>query len=194
MMQKVVPSIAIFASGSGSNAENIVQYFRKTRTAKVGLIVCNNPEAGVIERAKRLRIPLVMMSKRAYNYPSLLLSTLQTEEIDFIVLAGFLWKISPEIIQAFEGKIVNIHPSLLPKFGGKGMYGNRVHTAVIDAGEQESGITIHHVNEHYDEGAVIFQAKSTVDSHDTADSLAEKIHALEFEHFPKIIEQLLTQP
>lgn len=193
MMQKVVPSIAIFASGSGSNAENIIQYFRKTRTAKVGLIVCNNPEAGVIERAKRLRIPLVMMSKRAYNDAGLLLSTLKTEEIDFIALAGFLWKINPEIIQAFQGKIVNIHPSLLPKFGGKGMYGTRVHSAVLEAGETESGITIHHVNEHYDEGAVIFQAKTEVSSNETADSLAEKIHALEFEHFPKVIEQLLAQ-
>lgn len=193
MMQKVVPSIAIFASGSGSNAENIIQYFRKTRTAKVGLIVCNNPEAGVIERAKRLRIPLVMMSKRAYNDAGLLLSTLITEEIDFIALAGFLWKINPEIIQAFPGKIVNIHPSLLPKFGGKGMYGTRVHSAVLEAGETESGITIHHVNEHYDEGAVIFQAKTEVSSNETADSLAEKIHALEFEHFPKVIEQLLAQ-
>lgn len=183
-----MPQIAIFASGSGSNAENIVNHLKRTRTAKVALILCNNPKAGVIERAHRLRIPLVSISRRAYENSSLLLHTLKTEEIDFIVLAGFLWKIPSEVCEAFPQRMLNIHPSLLPKFGGKGMYGMNVHQAVLEAKEKVSGITIHWVNEHYDEGGIVFQKSISTENCTSADLLAEKIHALEYEYFPAIIE------
>jgi len=184
-----LPQIAIFASGSGSNAENIVQYFKNSRTAKVSLIICNNPKAGVIDRARRLRIPLVTISKRAYENSDLLLHTLLTEEIDFIVLAGFLWKIPNSVCSAFAQKMLNIHPSLLPKFGGKGMYGMNVHQAVLEAKEEESGITIHWVNEFYDEGNIVFQQKIETKGCTDAEELANKIHELEHAFYPKVIEQ-----
>ncbi len=188
-----MPQIAIFASGSGSNAENIIQHFKKTRTAKVALIICNNPKAGVIERAHRLRIPLVTISRRAYENSSLLLHTLKTEEIDFIVLAGFLWKIPTEVCQAYYQKMINIHPALLPKFGGKGMYGMNVHRAVLEAGEKESGITIHQVNEHYDEGDILFQKSISTESCTSAEDLASRIHDLEYEFFPIVIEEQIEK-
>ena len=180
-------NIAIFASGTGTNAENIAEYFSKNEKINVALIVSNRLKAGVHERAARLHIPSITLSKADF------LNVLQEYHIDFIVLAGFMSKISDPLIQAFPEKIVNIHPSLLPKYGGKGMYGIHVHEAVVAAREKESGITIHYINEHYDEGAIIFQTSCKLLPTDTAEDVATKVHALEYTHYPRIIEQLLTQ-
>lgn len=185
--------IVVFASGSGSNAERIATYFQEKRTAQVSLILSNNPQAGVLARAKRLAIPTVVFDRQAFYHSSVVLDLLKAQQPDLIVLAGFLWKVPEALTEAYPNQIVNIHPSLLPKYGGKGMYGAHVHTAVIEHAETESGITIHYVNEHYDEGNIIFQAKTDVLPTDTPDTLAEKIHLLEYEHFPKIIEQLINQ-
>ncbi len=183
--------IAILASGSGSNAENIANYFKEKGGAEISLILTNNPDAFVLERAKRLGIPALVFSKKEMNETENILSAIRESGAEWIVLAGFLLKVPQYLLDAYEGRIVNIHPALLPKFGGKGMYGERVHQAVVEAGERESGITIHYVNEHYDEGAIIFQAKCPVNESDTPDDVAAKVHALEYEHFPKVIEQLL---
>ncbi|MFJ1322531.1 phosphoribosylglycinamide formyltransferase [Capnocytophaga canis] len=185
--------IVIFASGSGSNAEQIVAYFNEKNTAKVSLILSNNPNAGVLARAKRLEVPALTFDRQAFYHTNVVLDILKNEAPDLIVLAGFLWKFPEHIISEFPNRIVNIHPSLLPKYGGKGMYGNFVHQAVIDHKEAESGITIHYVNENYDEGAIIFQAKTEVSTNDTAETLAQKVHLLEYEYFPKIVEQLLEE-
>jgi formyltetrahydrofolate-dependent phosphoribosylglycinamide formyltransferase len=195
--------IAIFASGAGSNARKIIDYFEKrtagssvnstgTKSAaiKVSLIVCNVPGAGVLEIAKDKGIPSLIINKADFNATGYL-ESLQNADINFIVLAGFLWKVPEVLVRAYPKAIINIHPALLPKYGGKGMYGVHVHEAVIAAGEKESGITIHWVNEHYDEGAIIFQAKCSIDANDTADTLANKIHALEHAHFAPTIEKLL---
>lgn len=184
--------IVIFASGSGSNAEQIATYFNEKKTAQVSLILSNNPKAGVLERAKRLQIPSVVFDRLAFYKSDIILQVIENQQPDIIVLAGFLWKFPEHIIQKFPNKIINIHPSLLPKYGGKGMYGNFVHQAVIDNNETESGISIHFVNEHYDEGAIIFQAKTTVETDETTESLAQKIHQLEYVHFPKEIEKLIS--
>ena len=183
--------IVVFASGSGSNAERIATYFSEKGSAQVSLILCNNLQAGVLERAKRLDIPSLVFNRQAFYKTNVVLDVLKTQQPNLIVLAGFLWKVPENLITAYPNRILNIHPSLLPKYGGKGMYGARVHQAVVANGETESGITIHYVNEHYDEGNIIFQAKTTVLPTDTADSLAEKIHSLEYEHFPKVIEKVL---
>ena len=183
--------IVVFASGSGSNAERIATYFSEKGSAQVSLILCNNLQAGVLERAKRLDIPSLVFNRQAFYKTNVVLDVLKTQQPDLIVLAGFLWKVPENLITAYPNRILNIHPSLLPKYGGKGMYGSHVHEAVIANAEKESGITIHYVNEHYDEGNIIFQAKTTVLPTDTPDTLAEKIHLLEYEHFPKIIEKLL---
>lgn len=183
--------IAVFASGSGTNAANLIQYFESSRQAKVAMVVCNKPEAGVVNVAHRHRVPLVMVSKRSWQYPEMLLHTLQSEGIGFIALAGFLWKIPSEIIEAYQGRIVNLHPSLLPDFGGKGMYGAHVHQAVIVAGKKESGISIHHVNEAYDEGDVIARFTCQISETDTPDTLAKRIHELEYRHYPEVIASLL---
>ncbi|MDD2797403.1 MAG: phosphoribosylglycinamide formyltransferase [Bacteroidales bacterium] len=185
--------IAIFASGSGSNAENIVKYFEHKGLLTVSVIVTNNPNAIVLERAKRLNIPTLVISKAEMNEGTLVATTLLEMGIQWIVLAGYLLKIPQSIIESFEGRIINIHPALLPKFGGKGMYGERVHQAVVDAGETESGITIHYVNEHYDEGTTIFQAKCEVLPTDSANDVATKVHALEYLYFPEVIEQVLRK-
>ena len=185
--------IIIFASGSGSNAEEIVHYFNEKGTAVVSSILSNNTNAGVLQRAKRLKIPSVVFDWQAFYKTDIVLKIIENQQPDLIVLAGFLWKFPQHIIEKFPAKIVNIHPSLLPKYGGKGMYGGFVHQAVIDNNETESGITIHYVNENYDEGAIIFQAKIAVDKQDTADSLAQKIHLLEHSHFPREIEKLMAQ-
>ena len=195
--------IAIFASGAGSNARKIIDYFEKrtaggsvngtgTKSAaiKVSLIVCNVPGAVVLEIAKEKGIPSLIINKADFNATGYV-ESLQNADINFIVLAGFLWKVPEVLVRAYPKAIINIHPALLPKYGGKGMYGMRVHEAVIAAGEKESGITIHWVNEHYDEGAIIFQAKCSIDANDTADTLANKIHALEHAHFAPTIEKLL---
>ena len=183
--------IVVFASGSGSNAERIATYFAEKGSAKVCLILCNNPQAGVLARAKRLEIPSLVFDRQAFYKTNVVLDVLATQQPDLIVLAGFLWKVPENLIAAYPNCILNIHPSLLPKYGGKGMYGTHVHQAVVANGEKESGITIHFVNEHYDEGNILFQAKTQVLPTDTADSLAEKIHLLEYEHFPKVIEKWL---
>lgn len=183
--------IAVFASGSGSNAENLYHYFKNSPLAKVAMIVSNKPDAYVCTRARNLRIPLTLVSKRSLNDGSLAY-ILQQEGIDFIVLAGFLQLVPTDLIAAYAGKIVNVHPSLLPKFGGKGMYGDRVHAAVLLAGEKESGITIHEVNEHYDEGRIVAQFRCPVYPIDTPESLAQRVHSLEYAHFPEVIAQWIS--
>ena len=184
--------IAIFASGAGSNTRKIIEYFEnKGLRIKVSLIVCNVPGAGVLDIAEEKGIPSLMINKSDFAANGYV-ESLKNAGIDFIVLAGFLWKVPELLVRAYPKAIINIHPALLPKYGGKGMYGARVHEAVIAAGEKESGITIHWVNEHYDEGAIIFQAKCSIDTNDTADTLANKIHALEHAHFAPTIEKLLS--
>lgn len=183
--------IVIFASGSGSNAEQIVSYFKDNEYVTVSLILSNNPKAGVLERAKRLQIPSIVFDRRAFYHSEVVLDIVKCLQPDLIVLAGFLWKFPENIIHQFPNKIVNIHPSLLPKYGGKGMYGHFVHQAVIDNQETESGITIHYVNENYDEGAIIFQAKTQISTNDTPETLAQKIHQLEYAHFPEVVASLL---
>ena len=184
-------NIAVFASGSGSNAQKIFDHFKNHPRIKVTVVVCNKPNAFVIERAKQENIPVLMVDKISFKDETYLLPSLKNFQVDFIVLAGFLWLIPDFLTKAFSNKMVNIHPALLPKYGGKGMYGSRVHEAVIAAGEKESGITIHWVNEHYDEGGIIFQATCEVVSSDTPDTLANKIHSLEHAHFAPTIAKLL---
>lgn len=184
--------IAIFASGSGTNAERIACYFKNNPTIHVALIASENPKAYVLERAKRLGIPTLIFTQRELN-EGVVLDRLLHDHIDFIVLAGFLKMIPSEMVKAFPNGIVNIHPALLPKFGGKGMYGEHVHKAVIEAGETESGITIHYVNEHYDEGNIIFQARCPVLPSDSPETLAKRIHELEYMHYPRVIEQLVLK-
>ncbi len=186
--------IAIFASGAGSNALKIIEHFEntdKSRTPiKVSLIVCNVPTAGVLNIAKEKGIPTLLINKAEFNETGYVQS-LQNADIHFIVLAGFLWKVPEVLVNAYPKAIVNIHPALLPNYGGKGMYGSHVHDAIIAAGETESGITIHWVDAHYDEGDIIFQAKCTIQSGDTPEVLANKIHALEHAHFAPTIEKIL---
>jgi len=183
--------IAIFASGNGSNAENIANYFSNNPKVDVSLILTNNSTAFVLERAKKLGIKSFVFDKNEFSKNDDILHFLDINDIDLIILAGFLLKMPKKLIKSFPNKIINIHPALLPKYGGKGMYGNKVHETIIAAKEKESGITIHYVNEHYDEGKIIFQAKCTIEPTDTPDDLANKIHELEYEHFPRVIERLL---
>ncbi|MDL2303131.1 phosphoribosylglycinamide formyltransferase [Dysgonomonas sp. OttesenSCG-928-D17] len=183
--------LAIFASGSGSNAENIIEYFRGDNSVTIPLIVSNKEDAYVHQRAKKLNVESVTFSKNDFYSSDKVLEFLQQKGIDFIILAGFLLKVPASLLTAYPDRIINIHPALLPKYGGKGMYGDNVHKAVVAAGETESGITIHYVNENYDEGAVIFQAKCPVLAGDTYEDVASKVHALEYIHFPKVIEALL---
>jgi formyltetrahydrofolate-dependent phosphoribosylglycinamide formyltransferase len=190
---KFVINIAIFASGAGSNAAQIIQHFSSSAKIKIALIVCNKPGAGVLNIAANAGIPSLLIEKEPFFKGDAYLPELQKHAIDFIVLAGFLWKIPEALIKAYPKKIINIHPALLPKYGGKGMFGHHVHEAVIINKETESGITIHYVDELYDHGAVIFQAKCIVDKTETADSLAKKIHLLEHAHYPKVITELLQK-
>ncbi|KAA6350368.1 Phosphoribosylglycinamide formyltransferase [termite gut metagenome] len=184
--------IAILASGSGSNAENIITYFEKNSRIKIALVLSNKENAGVLERAQRLGVPSVVVPKDDWVTGEKAMILLRQYRIDFIVLAGFLLQI-PEIwLHAYPHKIINIHPALLPKFGGKGMYGNKVHEAVVAANEKESGITIHYVNEHYDKGEIIFQTKCEILPKDFPEDVAKKVHALEYTYFPKIIEQVVS--
>jgi phosphoribosylglycinamide formyltransferase-1 len=183
--------IAIFASGSGTNAQRIAEYFKNSPHVTINIILTNRKDAYVIERAKNLGIPAKIFSREDFYKTGDVFQELKRRNIDFIILAGFLWLVPSEIIKAYRGKIINIHPALLPNDGGKGMYGSFVHEAVVANKEKFSGITIHYVNENYDEGDVVFQAKCEVTLQDTPESLAEKIHALEYEHFPKVIEQVL---
>ncbi|MDR2474446.1 MAG: phosphoribosylglycinamide formyltransferase [Bacteroidales bacterium] len=184
--------IAIFASGSGSNAENIARYFAGNSAVKVACFISNKKDAYVFERARKSGIPSYYFSAGQFKNTSDVVDFLKKENIDFIVLAGFLLKIPENILQAFPQAIINIHPALLPEFGGKGMYGDRVHEAVLAAGRKQSGITIHYVNENYDEGEIIFQAACNISPNDTASDVAAKVHTLEYEYFPKIIEKTLN--
>lgn len=186
-------NIAIFASGNGTNAENIIRYFQNSGLVRVELVLTNRETAFVMERARSLNVPSAYMTKGEWEDGSAILSLLKDKKIDFIVLAGFLARVPDCILHAYPNKIINIHPSLLPKFGGKGMYGGRVHEAVVAAGERESGITIHYINERYDEGAVISQYKCSVLPHDTAEQVAEKVHALEYEFYPQVIEKVMRK-
>lgn len=184
-------NIAIFASGSGTNAENIIRYFANSENVKVALVLSNNRNVGVHGRVNKLGVPSFVFSRDEFTEGTPILEKLAEYEVCFIVLAGFMNKISDVILQAFPGKIVNIHPALLPKYGGKGMYGMHVHEAVVKAGEKESGITIHYINERYDEGAVIFQASCPVSPSDSPEEVARKVHALEYAYYPEVIEKLL---
>ncbi|AZJ34697.1 phosphoribosylglycinamide formyltransferase [Tenacibaculum singaporense] len=184
--------IVIFASGSGSNAENIIKYFNSTKTAIVTHVLSNNQHAKVFDRCERLNVDASLFDKESFSKEDTVLNFLQTEA-DLIVLAGFLWRIPSKIVDAFPNKIINIHPALLPKYGGKGMYGMNVHNAVKENNESETGITIHYVNENYDEGAIIFQAKTSISVDDTPETIAQKVHELEYKHFPKVIEEVILQ-
>lgn len=183
--------IAIFASGAGSNAQKIIDYFKASTSVKVELIVCNNPAAGVLSIAAKENIPVLIIDKEKFFHGNGYLDELKEKHIDLIALAGFLWKIPSALIKAWPNRIINIHPALLPKHGGKGMYGNNVHASVIAAGEKESGITVHYIDAIYDNGDIIFQAKCPVLPDDTLDSLAQRIHILEHEHYPKVIEEMV---
>jgi phosphoribosylglycinamide formyltransferase-1 len=184
--------IAVFASGAGSNAARMIDYFRHHDTIKISLIVCNKPGAGVLDIAKKEGIPVLMIEKEVFFRGNGYVDELKKAGIDFLVLAGFLWKIPTTLVKAWPGKVINIHPALLPKYGGKGMYGRFVHEAVIAAGEKETGITIHYVDEIYDHGKVLFQARVELGPADTPETVAQKVHQLEYEHFPKIIEELIN--
>jgi phosphoribosylglycinamide formyltransferase-1 len=186
-------NIAIFASGSGTNAENIIQHFSNTNTAKVSLVLSNKRQSLVLKRADALNIRTVFFERKEFYVTGKVLRYLGLYKIDFIVLAGFLWLVPENIIEQYPGRIVNIHPALLPGYGGKGMYGDAVHKAVIENHDKESGITIHYVNKFYDKGDIIFQERCNVDPSDTPSTLAEKVHALEYLHYPKIIEKLVVE-
>jgi phosphoribosylglycinamide formyltransferase-1 len=184
--------IVIFASGSGTNAENLINFFHNREDASVTLVLCNNPRAKVLDRCKRLNVSGLSFNRVAFSESNDVLNILNAAKPDLIVLAGFLWKFPEFIIKGFTNKVINVHPALLPKYGGKGMYGMHVHNAVIKNKETETGITIHYVNENYDEGAIIFQAMCEVSPTDTSENVAAKIHELEMEHFPKVVEKLLN--
>lgn len=185
--------IAIFASGTGSNAQKIIDFSRKSALFEISLIVCNKPGAGVLGIAEREGIPTLIIDKERFFRGDAFIPELQHFGVKMVVLAGFLWKIPENLIKIYRNRIINIHPALLPKYGGKGMYGHKVHEAVIAAGETESGITIHQVDEIYDHGQIIAQAKCEVLSDDTPDSLAKRIHELEHAHYPKTIEALVKE-
>ncbi len=183
--------IAIFASGAGTNAENIIRYFKNHKAVQISLVVSNKPQAGVLQVAGQAQIPTIVIEKDKFLRGDAYLPELTAAEIDFIVLAGFLWKIPDLLIRHYPGRMVNIHPALLPMYGGKGMYGKFVHEAVINAGDAKSGISIHLVDEEYDHGKTIFQATCPVDTMDTPETLAAKIHELEYLHYPVVLERLL---
>lgn len=184
-------NIVIFASGAGTNAENIIRYFSNEKKAKVVLVLSNKPQAKALERAAALGIDVFFFDRRQFYETEEVLFILQRKNTDLIVLAGFLWLVPSRIIEAYKGRIVNIHPALLPGFGGKGMYGDRVHNAVLEAHCTESGITIHFVNQHYDSGDIIFQARCPVLTGDDANTLASRVHALEYEHYPAVISSII---
>ncbi len=187
--------IAIFASGNGSNAENIIRYFQMPgRDGRVELVVTNRRDAPVVGRAARLGVDCEIFDREQFRDGARVIELLERRGIDVVVLAGFLLMVAPPLIARYRGRIVNIHPSLLPKFGGKGMYGRHVHEAVVAAGEKVTGITIHHVNEHYDDGAVIFTASVAVEPTDSADDVARKVQELEQEHFAAVIDREFIAP
>ncbi len=185
--------IAIFASGTGSNAAKIIEHFKDHPAIQVAVIVSNKNKAPVLQVASSNNIPSIVIDKERFYTTSTLIESFEKLEITFIVLAGFLWLIPQRLIEAYRNKIINVHPSLLPKFGGKGMYGMNVHRAVKAAGETKTGMTIHYVNEHYDEGKIIFQAQTLIDQAQSPEEIARKVQELEHEHFPVVIERLLKE-
>lgn len=185
--------LAIFASGSGTNAEEIFRYFRQHDSISVVLLLSNNPQAYALERAGKYDIPSKVFSRSQFRESLEVLEWLKENKITHIVLAGFMWLVPDYLIRAFPGRIINIHPALLPKFGGKGMYGMHVHEAVKAAGEKETGVTIHEVNERYDEGRILFQARCEVTPSDTPEQIAQKVHALEYAHYPAVIEKWILK-
>lgn len=185
--------IAIFASGSGTNAENLIRFFRTKPGVSIDLVLTNKAGAGVLERSKSLEVESLVFGRKEFYESDKILKVLKDKEIDLVVLAGFLWLVPSNLIRAFPGRIINIHPALLPRYGGKGMYGSHVHRAVLANGDTESGISIHQVNQEYDDGSIIFQAKCEVKRDDTPESLASRIHQLEYTHFPRVVESLLDQ-
>lgn len=185
--------VAIFASGTGSNARKLMEHFAGHDDIKIELLVSNKPGAGALHHAANHGVSTLLIEKDRFFKGDAYLPELQAAGIDFVILAGFLWKVPTVLVQAFPQRIINLHPALLPKFGGKGMYGEKVHTAVLEAGEEDSGITIHYVNEHYDEGSIIFQAMCAVEPDDTPQSLASRIHQLEHRHLPVVAENLILE-
>ena len=185
--------VAIFASGNGSNAQCIAEHFSGHPGIEISLILSNKSDAFVLQRAKNLGIPSLTFNREEFYHSNRVLEELSEYRIDFIVLAGFLWLVPQNILRSYQNRIVNIHPALLPKYGGKGMYGIKVHEAVIENHEKETGISIHWVNEKYDEGEIIFQEKVEIEHDDTADSIAQKVHSLEYKHYPLIIEELVSR-
>lgn len=188
-MDKMI-RIALFASGSGTNVENITNYFDGKTTAKPVCVLCNKPDAFVLERAKRLNLDSMTFNRADFNDGKRIMDYLAKHDIDMIVLAGFLWLVPQYLIDAYPSRIVNIHPALLPKFGGKGMYGMHVHEAVKQSGETETGITIHLIDGNYDKGSTVFQAKVAINPSDSPDDIANKVHALEYKHYPEVIEEI----
>ena len=186
-------NVAVFASGSGTNAENIIKYFANNKFVRIQCVFTNNAEAGVIQRCGMLNVPCYIFSKPEFENKDGIIHKLKEEKINFIVLAGFLWLIPKDVINNFKDRIINIHPALLPSYGGRGFFGKNVHQSVIDSGDIVSGITIHHVNEKFDEGKIIFQAACHVSKDETVNSLANKIHKLEYTYFPVVIEKLITR-
>lgn len=185
--------LVLFASGSGSNVENIINYFHNSPNITIASVLTNKRDAKVIDRCNKLNINALCFNRNAFSKTDCVLNILKALQPDLIILAGFLWKIPENLIQTYPNQIVNIHPALLPKYGGKGMYGMRVHEAVKANNETETGITIHYVNENYDEGAILHQAKTEIKPEDSAEDIAQKIHELEYEYFPKVIEKLLLE-
>jgi len=186
-------NIVIFASGAGTNAENIIRYFSNEKKAKVSLVLSNKPQAKVLERSAALGVDSVFFDRRQFYETGEVQLMLRDRKTDLIVLAGFLWLVPHPIIDEYRGRIINIHPALLPLFGGMGMYGERVHRAVLDAGHTESGITIHYVNEEYDSGDIIFQARCPVLPDDDTDALASRVHELEYRHYPEVISKIIDR-
>jgi phosphoribosylglycinamide formyltransferase-1 len=186
-------NIAIFASGSGTNTENIIKYFSTRKNAKVSLVLSNKPDAPVLERASKLNVPSKFFDRHEFYGSDTVTGYLGFYNIDFVVLAGFLWLVPDNLLEMYPQRMVNIHPALLPSYGGKNMYGDKVHRAVIGNGEKKSGITIHYVNSHYDEGDIIFQATCDVLPGESAESLAKRIHELEYLHYPRVIEELVNK-
>jgi phosphoribosylglycinamide formyltransferase-1 len=188
-----MPRLALLASGNGSNAQRIIEYFSGHPTIIVSLILCNKPDAFVLNRAEKLGIPAVVFTRASFYETNMVQDILKSSHIDFLILAGFLWLIPQSLLAEYPGRVINIHPALLPKYGGKGMYGMKVHEAVIASGDSVSGITVHHVDENYDEGKIIFQAKCIISERDTPEDLAAKVHALEYRYFPEMIEKIVTE-
>ena len=186
-------NIAIFASGSGTNAEKLFEKFRHHPQARVALLLTNNPQAGAIRRAEKFSVPVEVFTKTTLQTTDQVVTTLQNQAIDFVVLAGFMLKVPENLIRAFPNRIINIHPALLPAYGGKGMYGKHVHEAVVAAGETETGISIHYVNEHYDEGRMILQVSCPISPGDRPEDVAAKVHRLEHQYYPDVVEELVAQ-